>query len=89
MCRTNQGPLTLRGEGRNVSLLPLGSVETRAVYICMFVRCNVMEATLGLYGSSVCQELEAKKRHENKKEKKPCQMDSNVSIFTLFTVLCK
>lgn len=89
MCRTNQEPLTLQGEGRNVSLLPPGSVETRAGYICVFVRCNVMEGTLGLFGSSICQELEAKKRQENKKEKKPCQMDSNVCIFTLFTVLCK
>lgn len=51
----------LLGEGGNVSLLPPGLVETRAVYICMFVRCNVMEGTLGHFGSSVCRELEAKK----------------------------
>lgn len=69
-CRTNQGPLTLHGEGLNVSSLPPGSVETHAMYICMFVRCNVMEGTLGLFGSSVCQELEAKKRQENKIKRK-------------------
>lgn len=58
----NEGPFTLRGEGsRNVSLLPPSFVETCAVYVCMFVRCNVMEGTLGHLGSSVCQELEAKK----------------------------
>lgn len=62
----NQGPFTLRGEGRNVSLLPPGLVETCAVYICMFVRCNVMEGTLGHFGSSVCQELEAKKDKKTK-----------------------
>lgn len=37
-------------------------------YACL--RCNVMEGTLGLFGSSVCQELEAKKRQENKIKRK-------------------
>lgn len=69
-CRTNQGPLTLQGEGGNVSSLPLGSVETCVMYICMFVKCNMMEGTLGLFRSSICQELEAKKRQENKIKRK-------------------
>lgn len=48
MCRANQQPLTLQGGGGNVSSLPLVSVESYSMYICMFVRCNVMEGTLGL-----------------------------------------
>lgn len=63
-------PLTLQGEGGNVSSLPPGSVGTHAMYICMFVRRNVMQGTLGLFGSSVSQELEAKKRQENKIKRK-------------------
>jgi len=84
----NQGPVTLLGEGRNVSLLPPSLAETRAVYICMFVRCNAMEGTLRHFGSSIRQELEAKKDEKNKIKRKRSHAGWTAMFPYLFCLQC-